>query len=153
MQCKLWNRPGAWQKVIDYLNSLGYKCVSISAEPSQLTGIINHNGQDIDSTLSDISGAEFYIGLNAGPSWLAYSLGIPCIMITGISEIWNDFPTPYRVSVDSCTPGCFNDPTLPIDRGWAWCPRGKDFICTKDITESTVLEQIDNIRKEKAYAA
>jgi len=147
MQNKLWNRPGAWQKVIDYLNKVGYDCISISAEPSQLQGIIKHNGQSIEQTITDIAGATFYIGLNAGPSWLAYSLNIPCIMITGVSEPWNDFPNPHRISVDVCRPGCFNDPTLPIDRGWNWCPRNKDYACTREITESMVIEQIDNIRE------
>jgi autotransporter strand-loop-strand O-heptosyltransferase len=147
MQNKLWNRPGAWQKIIDYLTSLGYDCVSISVEPSQLTGIVKHNGQSIEQTLTDISGASFYVGLNSGPSWLAYSLNIPVIMITGVSEPWNDFPTPYRIAVDVCRPGCFNDPSLPIDRGWLWCPRNKNYACTREITESMVMEQIDRIRE------
>jgi autotransporter strand-loop-strand O-heptosyltransferase len=147
MQNKFWNREGAWQKIINYLNSLGYDCISVSVEPSQLTGIINHNGQSIEQTMTDISGAAFYIGLNAGPTWLAYALNIPAIMITGVSEPWNDFPNPYRVAIDVCRPGCFNDPFLPIDRGWDWCPRKKDYACTRDITESMVIKQIDKIRR------
>ena len=142
MQNKFWNRPGAWQNIVDYLNSIGYDCVSISAEPSQLRGIIKHNGQSIEQTLTDIAGAEFYVGLNHGPSWIAYALGKPCIMITGVSEEWNDFPNPHRVSVDVCRPGCFNDPNIPIDRSWAWCPCGKDYACTREITEGMVIEQI-----------
>ena len=148
-QGKLWNREGAWQKIIDYLNSLGYDCVSISLEPSNLQGIIKHNGQSIEQTLTDISGASFYIGLNSGPSWLAYALGIPCIMITGISEEWNDFPNPYRVAVDVCKPGCFNDPSLPIDRGWNWCPRSKNYACTREITEEMVCSVIDEVHGDR----
>jgi autotransporter strand-loop-strand O-heptosyltransferase len=151
MRNKLWNREGAWQKIIDYLNSLGYDCVSISAEASQLTGIINHNGQSIEQTLTDISGCEFYIGLNAGPSWIAYSLNKPVVMITGVSEEWNDFPNPYRIAVNNevCGVGCFNDPSLPINRGWEWCPRDKDYICTKSITEDMVISVIDRLRNDK----
>ncbi|PIV84053.1 MAG: hypothetical protein COW51_01850 [Candidatus Moranbacteria bacterium CG17_big_fil_post_rev_8_21_14_2_50_44_12] len=149
MQGKLWNREGAWQKIIDYLNSLGYDCVSISLEPSNLQGIIKHNGQSIEQTLTDISGASFYIGLNSGPSWLAYALGIPCIMITGISEEWNDFPNSYRVAVDVCKPGCFNDPSLPIDRGWNWCPRSKNYACTREITEGMVCSVIDEVHGDR----
>ena len=145
MQNKLWNRPGAWQKVIDYCNSLGYDCVSVSVEPSQLEGIVKHNGQSVEQTLTDLSGAKFYIGCNAGPTWLATALGIPYIQITGVSEEWNDFPNPYRVSVDTGCKPCFNDPTIPIDRGWDWCINKDKFVCTREITEKMVIAKIDNI--------
>lgn len=147
MQNKMWNREGAWQNVIDHCNSLGYKCVSVSAEPTQLNNVVKHNSQSIQNTIADVAGSEFYIGLNHGPAWIAYALGIPCLMITGVSEEWNDFPNPYRIAInhDVCGVGCFNDPALPIDRGWSWCPRGKDFVCTKEITETMVYEKIGEI--------
>jgi autotransporter strand-loop-strand O-heptosyltransferase len=150
MQNKLWNRPGAWQKVINYLKSIGYNCVSVSTENTSLEGVIKHNGQPIEQTIEDIKGAQFYVGLNHGPAWAAYSLGIPCLMITGVSELWNDFPNPHRISIDVCRPGCFNDPSLPIERGWDWCPRKKDYACTRDITEELVIAEIDRMRGEYA---
>jgi autotransporter strand-loop-strand O-heptosyltransferase len=151
MQNKLWNRPGAWQKVIDYLVSVGYECVSISSEPSQLNNVIKHNGQSIQSTIEDIRNCEFYIGLNHGPIWIAHSLNIPAIMITGVSEEWNDFPNPYRIAINNevCGVGCFNDKTLPIDRGWNWCPRNKNFACTGEITETMVISMIEKLRGDK----
>lgn len=153
MQNKFWNREGAWQRVIDHLNEMGYDCVSISTEPTQLQGVVKHNGQSIDQTLTDISGAEFYVGLNAGPTWVAYSLGIPAVMITGVSEKWNDFPNPYRVSVDvGCKP-CFNDIAVPIDRNWHWCPSKKDYACTREITEEMVISTITQLRKEIGHAS
>jgi len=146
MKNKFWNREGAWQEVINYLNLQGYDCISISAERSQLSGITSHNGQLIYDTIKDISGAEFYIGLNAGPSWIAYALNIPYIMITGVSEEWNDAPNPYRVSVDvGCQP-CFNDTRFPIDRGFDWCPQRRDYACTREITEDMVIDKIKKIR-------
>lgn len=145
MQNKFWNNPGAWQKTIDYLVSLGYECISISTEPSDLQNVTKHNGQSIEATIRDIAGADFYIGLNHGPSWIAYSLGIPFIMVTGVSEEWNDVPNPYRISSDVCRPGCFNDPAIPIDRGWAWCPRQKSYACTREITPETVIQAIDRL--------
>jgi autotransporter strand-loop-strand O-heptosyltransferase len=153
MRNKLWNREGAWQEVIGHLNSLGYDCVCISAEQSKLKGIVDHCGQSIEQTLTDISGASFYVGLNAGPTWLAYSLGIPIIMITGVSEPFNDPPNPYRIQIDVCRPGCFNDPNLPIDRGWDWCPRGKDFACTREITTEMVIEIIGTLLKKEVTHA
>lgn len=155
MRAKLWNRPNAWQNIIDYLDGLGYDCVSISAEQSKLQRIIKHNGQSIEQTMSDVAGAAFYIGLNAGPTWIAHSLGIPAIMITGVSEPWNDYPNPYRVSIDTCRPGCFNDPAMPIDRGWEWCPRKRGYACTAEITEAMVIAKINELhfsRKEKSHA-
>jgi autotransporter strand-loop-strand O-heptosyltransferase len=146
MKNKLWNREGAWQEVIDYLVSEGYECVSISAELTQLKNVTSHNGQPIEKTISDISGAEFYIGLNAGPSWIAYALNVPCVMVTGVSVEENDFPNPYRVSVDvGCKP-CFHDVNVEIQRGWEWCPSNKDYACTKEITPEMVIETIKRIR-------
>jgi autotransporter strand-loop-strand O-heptosyltransferase len=154
MKNKFWNREGAWQKVIDYLNAQGYECVSISAEKTQLKNVTSHNGQLIQDTINDISGAEFYIGLNAGPSWIAIALDIPCILISGVSEAWNDFPNPHRIAINNkvCGIGCFNDPSFPIDRGFSWCPRNKDYICTKKITETMVIDTINKvvgIKKQK----
>jgi autotransporter strand-loop-strand O-heptosyltransferase len=145
MQGKLWNRPGAWQNVIGYLTGCGLECVSVSSEMTQLRGVVKHNGQQINDTIVDIAGAEFYLGLNHGPAWVAHSLGIPVIMITGVSEPWNDPPNPYRIQTEDCRPGCFNDPTLPIDRGWEWCARKKDYICTKNITERMVIDMIEKV--------
>lgn len=148
MQNKLWNRPGAWQNIIDYVNTLGYVPVSISAEQTGLRNVLMHNGQPIDATIADIANCSFYIGLNHGPIWLAYALNKPAIMITGVSEPWNDFENPYRIATDVCRPGCFNDPALPIDRSWNWCPRGKDYECTRSITEDMVIEKINLIHEE-----
>ncbi len=149
MKNKMWNREGAWQKIIDYLISLGYDCVSISTEPSELKNVILHNGQDTERTLADISGAEFYVGLNHGPIWMAYSMDIPVIMITGVSEEFNDFPNPYRISVDvGCKP-CFNNAILPIDRGWEWCVNKDKFVCTREITEDMVIKMIDKVISDK----
>jgi autotransporter strand-loop-strand O-heptosyltransferase len=112
---------------------------------TQLKNVVKNNGQSIEQTLTDLSGAEFYLGLNAGPTWLAISLNIPVVMISGVSEPFNDFPDIHRVAVDVCRPGCFNDPSLPIDRGWEWCPRKKDYACTKEITEEMVIEKIKEV--------
>jgi autotransporter strand-loop-strand O-heptosyltransferase len=145
MQNKFWNREGGWQKVIDYLTILGFDCVSISNENSKLSRIVNHCGQSIEQSLTDMSGAKFYIGLNHGPSWIAYSMGIPVIMIDGVAEKWNSFPTPYRVAANvGCKP-CFNNTSIPIDRSWDWCINPSKYACTKDITPEMVIDKINTI--------
>lgn len=148
MQNKMWNRKGAWQNVINHLGSLGYMCVSVSAEDSNLEGIVKHNGQSIEQTIADIAGADFYLGLNHGPVWIAYSLGVPAIMITGISEEFNDFPNPYRVSAQNGCKPCFNDTSVKIDRSWEWCHNPEKYKCTQQITEDMVIEKINIIRGE-----
>lgn len=151
MQNKMWNRDGAWQKVIDYLVSIGYECVSVSSEPSGLNNVTKHNGQSIQATIEDIRNCEFYIGLNHGPIWIAHALGKDAIMITGVSEEWNDFPNPYRIAINNevCGIGCFNDMSIPIDRGWNWCPRVKNFACTGEISEDMVINMIEKLRGDK----
>jgi len=149
MQNKMWNFSGGWQKVIDYLNGLGYQCWSISSEKSNLTGIVSHNSQSIESTIADIASADFYIGLNHGPSWIAYSLGTPYIMIDGIAEEFNNPPNPYRIKVDvGCKP-CFNATEIPIDRSWNWCINKDKYACTKAITPEMVFAKIDEIRSKE----
>lgn len=152
MKSKFWNYEGGWQEIVDYCNKLGYECVSISAEKTGLKNVTSHNGQSIQKTIEDMNGCAFYIGLNHGPAWIAYALDKPCIMITGITEEWNDFPNPYRIANnhDTCGIGCFNDPTLKIDRGFTWCPRGKNYACTAFITPSMVKEVIDKVEVEHA---
>jgi autotransporter strand-loop-strand O-heptosyltransferase len=148
---KQWNNPGAWQKVIDYLNSIGYNCISISLEPSQLQNVIKHNNQSAESTIADIAGADFYIGLNHGPAWIAYSLDIPVVMIDGVAEEWNNPSNLYRISVDveGCKK-CFNNLEVPIDRSWDWCyNKTERFACTKLITPEMVISTIDNLRKDQ----
>jgi autotransporter strand-loop-strand O-heptosyltransferase len=147
MRSKMWNRDGAWQNISNHLRTIGYEPVSISYEPSQLTGITKRNGQAIQQTIELIANSQFYIGLNHGPAWIAYALGKPVIMLTGVSEEWNDFPNPYRIAInnDVCGKGCFNDTTYKIDRGFEWCPRGKNFICTREITEGMVTATISRL--------
>ena len=150
MRGKFWNREGGWQNLIDYL-SPKYCCVSVSSERTQLNGVVKHNSQSIQNTIADISGCAFYVGLNHGPAWIAYALGKPVVMITGVSEEWNDFPC-YRVAINNevCGKGCFNDTSLPIDRGFDWCPRNKNFVCTREITQEMVIQTIEKVEKDNA---
>jgi ADP-heptose:LPS heptosyltransferase len=124
----------------------------VSAEKSSLQGITSHNGQSIQDTIKDIAGCEFYIGLNHGPAWIAYSLGVPCVFITGVSELWNDFPNPYRIATRDCVPGCFNNPAIPINRSWDWCVNEDKYVCTKNITPGMVIEAIEKVRSDLSGA-
>jgi hypothetical protein len=94
-----------------------------------------------------VYGGGRYPAYGHGPASVAYAFWKKVIMITGVSEEWNDFPNEYRVSINNevCGGGCFNDPALPINRGWEWCPREKDYACTKNITVEMVLDVVNRI--------
>jgi len=150
-QCKLWNYPGGWQTIVDHLNELGYKVVVISKEKTKLKNIINRTNRSIHETINTIRHSEFFMGVSAGPTWIAWSLGIPAVLISGYSARWGEFKTKIKrvINQDVCH-GCFNDPTAPFDRGdWNWCPRQKgtqkQFECSKKITPDMVKRAIDEI--------
>lgn len=154
-QCKLWNYPGAWQIIVDHLNDIGYKVVVISKEKTNLKNIIDRTNRPINETINTIRHCDFYLGVSAGPTWLAWSLNRPTILISGYSARWGEYSNKIKrvINEDVCN-GCFNDPNEPFDRGdWNWCPRHRDtprqFECTKKISPDMVKEAIDEIISNK----
>jgi len=154
-QSKLWNYPGGWQEIVDYLNELGYKVVVISKEKTNLKNIINRTNRPINETINTIRHCDFYLGVSAGPAWIAWSLDRPTVLISGFSAKWGEFQTKIKrvINEDVCH-GCFNDPDEPFERGdWNWCPRhkgtSKQFECTKKITPDMVKKAIDEIIANK----
>lgn len=149
MQAKKWNNPNGWNEVVKFLRSQGYEVVSISKEASTVEGAIKLNNKSIQETMSVLSGAEFYIGLGHGPSWLAWALNIPVILISGFSAKWAEFDTPYRILPPAgiCV-GCFNDTKITFDRGWDWCRsenKKENYECTKAITSEMVINEIKKL--------
>ncbi len=150
LNCKLWNYPNGWQEVVDYINSKGYEVRSISLEETSLMNVKKHNGRSMKDTISVLLGAEFFIGVGSGLSWLAWALNIPVIMISGFSKPFAEFHSGLiRIHNDEVCNGCYNDPTLPfIKNNKMWCPRGKDFECTRKITPGGVMGAIDLLMTE-----
>jgi autotransporter strand-loop-strand O-heptosyltransferase len=65
-------------------------------------------------------------------------------MISGFSDPVSEFYTPYRVINKNVCNSCWNDPNLTFDKGnWAWCPRDKNFECSREISFDMVKEKID----------
>lgn len=145
MQAKYWNFPGGWQAVVDYLWDVGYDVVAVSKDPTDLKKILPINNKPIEETISILNGCEFFIGVGSGLSWLAWALGKKVIMISGFSDPFTEFTIDnYRLSPPpKICHGCFNDATLTFDRSWDWCPRNKNFECSKTITPEMVKEKID----------
>ncbi len=153
-QSKYWNNPTGWQEVVDYLNQKGYEVVLYSKEGDGYMGNFQPNGVSkfsgtLQEVIDDLSECQFFIGLGSGLSWLAWSVGLPVVLISGFSEDWAEtFHNTYRVINKNVCHGCFNK--YKFDPGdWNWCPvhkgTDKQFECTKSITSEMVIDEINKI--------
>ena len=153
-QSKFWLYPNGWQTIVDYLiDELGYKVVVISKEKTNLKRVVDWTNSTIELAIKYIAHSDFYIGVSTGPSWLAWALKVPTILISGFTTDWAEMQNCERVINKNVCHGCFNDPDTKLDRGdWRWCPRHKDtprqFECTKTITPDMVIKTIANITNE-----
>ena len=154
-QSKYWNNPDGWQKVVDYLTSLGYECMIYSKEGDGYMnnnypkGVTIYEGGNLQEVINDLSACEFFIGLGSGLSWLAWACELPLVLISGFSEKWAETTLDtYRVINENVCHGCFNSERL--DAGdWNWCPLHKNtdrmFECTKRISSDMVIKEINKI--------
>ena len=154
-QCKYWNNADGWNKVVKYLNYLGYKVVCI--DKNSHFGIAGHMNSipkgAIDNTgdkplmerINYLMHCEFFIGLSSGLSWLAWACDKPVVMISGFTDPELEFTNPYRIHNSKVCNSCWNDPEVKFDKNnWLWCPKNKDFECSKQITFEYVKQYIDN---------
>jgi len=153
-QCKYWNNKQGWNSVVKYLQEKGYEVICIDKHSNfGGKGVYNKTPQNVtDKTgnlplqdrITDLVNCEFFIGLGSGLSWLAWALNKPVILISGFSKPMAEFYTPYRVFNEKVCNGCWNDENLKFDpSNWLWCPREKNFECTKEISFEMVKEKID----------
>jgi autotransporter strand-loop-strand O-heptosyltransferase len=157
-QFKYWNNPVGWDEVIKHLNSIGYEVWCIdryqvfgNRESNMMNsipkGAVDKTGDvSLEERMQQIYNADFFIGLSSGLSWLAWAVGVPVIMISGIGKKWTEFFTPFRVINESVCNGCTNDTNYPFDKSaWAWCPKNKNFECTSQISSNMVIFYINKI--------
>ena len=106
---------------------------------------INKTGDfPLQERITDIHNCEFFIGLGSGLSWLAWALNKPVVLISGFSNPISEFQTPYRVFNEKVCNSCWNDLDENFDASnWLWCPRGKKFECSSQITPEMVIEKIN----------
>jgi autotransporter strand-loop-strand O-heptosyltransferase len=158
-QCKYWNNKDGWFKVVEYLKMLGYNVLCIDKE--KVFGVENYfncmpencidktGSLSIHERIDQINNCDFFIGLSSGLSWLAWACKKPVIMISGFTDSWNEFYSPYRVINKNVCNSCWNDPSIKFNSGnWLWCPRDKNFECSKEITFEQVKEKIDQCIKD-----
>lgn len=89
---KYWHAPGGWQKIVDYLNSVDYKVVVISREPTNLKNVIDLTGDSpLDDRMSLLSSADLFIGVSSGLSWVSWGLGTHVFMISDCTPHYHEF--------------------------------------------------------------
>ena len=102
--------------------------------------------QPLTDRIQQLSGATCFIGLSSGLSWLSWAIGVPTVLISGFTKEYNEFDTSYRVINTNVCNGCWNDVKEDFDKNnWMWCPRHKDFECSKQITPQMVIDQLNKI--------
>ncbi|HEY2596035.1 MAG TPA: autotransporter strand-loop-strand O-heptosyltransferase, partial [Chloroflexota bacterium] len=156
--CKMWNNPVGWREVVAHLKSLGYRVICIDQKPVHGSGLlythIPHGAEDEtgDRPLTErarwLRHADMFVGLSSGLAWLAWSAGVPTVLISGFTHPINEFATPYRVINWHACNSCWNDPALRFKHDdFMWCPRHQNtdrhFECTRLITGSHVIAAID----------
>lgn len=156
--CKHWQNETGWQQTVDYLNDLGYKVVVIQKENLDymdlkgLNNVVHPETKTLDEAISWLANCEFFIGLGSGISWLAWALNKKVILISGFSLPFSEFNTDYRVINNEVCNGCWNDTQYEFDGGnWNWCPRNKNFECSKSISFKMVKDKINNALKSNAF--
>lgn len=99
---KSWRYEGGWQFIVDYLNSIGYKVVVISKEPTELMNVINKTGDiPLSDRITDLHGADFYMGVSSGLAWLSWGVGTHVVMISDVTPHWHEFQSNMtRICVD-----------------------------------------------------
>lgn len=92
---KEWN--GDWQKIVDYLVSIGYEVHVISLEPTHLKNIVDKTGKiPFHSRIQDLCNSDFFIGVSTGLSWLSWACGTHTFLIS-------DYTPPYHEFSSNCT--------------------------------------------------
>ena len=117
--CKMWNNPIGWRTVVAWLKEQGYRVLCVDKEP--FTGkqgtytYMPPNAEDftgnkpLQERIDLIKEADFFIGLSSGLSWVAWGCRVPVVLISGFTEPWNEFYTPYRIINHNVCHGCWND--------------------------------------------
>jgi autotransporter strand-loop-strand O-heptosyltransferase len=158
--CKYWTNPNGWREVVAFLKEHGYRVICIDQKPVHGFGLmwtqIPNGAEDEtgDKPLIErarlLRHASLFVGLSSGLAWLAWSAGVPVVLISGFTHPTNEFSTPYRVINWHACNSCWNDPRHRFDhKDFLWCPRHKDtarqFECTRLITPAQVKQVIETI--------
>lgn len=157
-QCKYWNYPNGWNILCKMLRKEGltpicvdqYESFGIKGNFNLVpTTAVRRLDNKIQETINYIYHAEFFVGISSGLAWIAHALGKKVVMISGITEPWNEFSEDcLRIINQEVCHGCFHKvEKYKFDSGdWMWCGEHKNtnrqFECTKTITPESVMNKI-----------
>lgn len=150
-KAKFWNYKNGWQELVDWLNKQNYKVLVISKEKTNLKNIIDHTGDyPIEKRINELFYCDFFIGVSSGLAWLAWALNKKVVMISGVTDIFNEFKKDNTriINHDVCH-GCWHRHSINIEKDNEWCPDHKGTInqyeCTKKINTNMVISKIKNL--------
>lgn len=158
---KGWHYPGGWDIVVGYLKELGYRVFCIDRYPYQReldyetcmpAGAEDATGdRSILERADMLAYADFFIGLSSGLAWLARLAGCPVILISGMTQTWNEFQTPYRVVNRHVCNGCYNDVRVRFSDHFCPYHEGTDreLECSRRISPRQVIAAIDALRQRE----
>ncbi len=151
---KEWNAENGWKEVVAFLKENGYRVLCIDVDNKNLPeGAEDFTGmRPLPERFQLLQGCDFFIGLPSGLSWLAWAAKKPVVLISGCTENFTEFDTPYRVSDETVCHGCYNAEDMRFD-DFDFCPRGKDFECTSMIPAKKVIAAIKKIPQFKKATA
>ena len=159
---KKWLSKYGWDKVVDYLKSIGYDVYDIdkyNVEQYNCLITVSIPKNVIDDTgdipiykrVERIINSDFFIGLGSGLSWVAWLCEVPVVLISGFSKPKSEFYTPYRVINYNVCNGCWNE----LNHDWeakSCCPvygnnlNDEHFlICSYAIRGESVISSINKI--------
>lgn len=157
-KAKLWNNASGWRQLIAHLKDKGYRVLCIDKDPEVTVGYTTNsipNGcEDFTGNLplkervALIQHAAAFIGLSSGLAWLAWCCKVPVVLISGFTDPYNEFYTPYRVHNNTVCHGCWHGTQDEFSHtDYFWCPRktedAQKFECTRAITAAQVIAQVD----------
>jgi len=157
-QMKYWNNSNGWDKIVKYIKDKGYDVYCIDKDEvfgingkwnRMPSGTRNETGNyPIEYRIAQIKNCEFFVGISSGLSWLAWGLNKKVVLISGCTTEDNEFVhNCYRVINKNVCHGCLNDTAIDnvagIKSGWLYCPRNKNFECSKEISFDSVKASID----------
>ena len=162
MTSKAWLNPHGWDAVVNYLRGIGYRVLCIDRDVQNMShdnvvripeGAENFTGNlPLAERVDLLAYADFFVGVSSGLSWLAWAVGIPVVLISGITARWYEFPSAYRVSNPLACHGCFNDLRVDFSKIESCaCFEGTEqaFECQKKISEMQVLDAIRYLMNER----
>ncbi|MBQ7516059.1 MAG: autotransporter strand-loop-strand O-heptosyltransferase [Schwartzia sp.] len=158
-QAKYWNNPTGWMDLVQFLRDIGYRVLCIDRDRVYGGGSFHRNyipygAEDFTGALplrdrlTLLAGADFFVGVSSGLSWLAWAAGIPVVMISGVTPPHNEFDTPYRVINYNVCNSCWCDDRYEFNADlFEWCPRHADnparmFECSRAINSYQVIQTV-----------